>query len=190
MTVYNNMPPKKTIALIAFICCGCVIVVGSVDFIIALIAFIIVVILITMAFVYVAWKRKQLYYQPIINKDQQRRIQDWLQEQLDPTNLYVQIPQNDAELQSMQSLKREKDKSELCTEELFDNFIAHNCTIKPDEMHNRKHNGHKTFKNIIAHSTHDKQLLLNPANWNIINDCIYQNMNEKKNHKKIDKINK
>eukprot|EP01084_Bolivina_argentea_P145811 255479_1 len=73
----------------------------------------------------------------------------------------------------------------------FDNFIPSNCTIKPEEMHNRKHNGHKIFNNIVTqNSTHDEQLLLKPANWNIINDCIYQNMNEKKHHEKIDMLNK
>eukprot|EP01084_Bolivina_argentea_P093537 168225_1 len=92
---------------------------------------------------------------------------------------------------------RSLSKTALLTEEpvnkqkTFDNFIPPNCTIKPEEMHNRKHNGHKIFNNIVTYnSIHDEQLLLKPANWNIINDCIYQNMNEKKNHKKIDKINK
>eukprot|EP01084_Bolivina_argentea_P115731 205761_1 len=67
------------------------------------------------------------------------------------------------------------------TQKIFDNFIPPNCTIKPEEMHNRKHNGHKIFNTIVIHnSTHDEQLLLKSANWNIINDCIYQNMNEKK----------
>eukprot|EP01084_Bolivina_argentea_P034524 63909_1 len=82
-------------------------------------------------------------------------------------------------------------KEPLNKQKTFDNFIPPNCTIKPEEMHNRKHNGYKIFNNIVSHnSTHVEQLLLKPANWNIINDCIYQNMNDKKHHQKIYMLNK
>eukprot|EP01084_Bolivina_argentea_P233690 393527_1 len=53
-------------------------------------------------------------------------------------------------------------------------FIPANCSITTQQMLNRRNNGVKIFQEII--NEHEStQLLLNPANWNIIIDCIWQN---------------
>eukprot|EP01084_Bolivina_argentea_P005617 10577_1 len=54
-------------------------------------------------------------------------------------------------------------------------LIPYNCSITALEMENRRENGDQTFKEINDKSIHNKQLLLNCANWNIIIDTIYQN---------------
>eukprot|EP01083_Nonionella_stella_P157426 511104_1 len=53
-------------------------------------------------------------------------------------------------------------------------FIPPNCSLLPKEMTHRKQNGVNTFKEIMQHSKEDKQLLLNPANWCIIIEFIYE----------------
>eukprot|EP01083_Nonionella_stella_P190568 705735_1 len=53
-------------------------------------------------------------------------------------------------------------------------FIPLNCSISPEEMLHRKQWGVDHFKEITNHPTNSRQLLLNPSNWNIIIDSMYQ----------------
>eukprot|EP01083_Nonionella_stella_P243572 848581_1 len=58
-----------------------------------------------------------------------------------------------------------------------DDFIPLNCSIPPDEMIHRKHWGVFRFEEIANLVTNSKQrlfTLLNPSNWSIIIDCMYQ----------------
>eukprot|EP01083_Nonionella_stella_P126021 381228_1 len=53
-------------------------------------------------------------------------------------------------------------------------FIPLNCSISPEEMLDRKHWAVDHFKEIVNHPTNRRQLLLNPSNWSIIIDSMYQ----------------
>eukprot|EP01083_Nonionella_stella_P016803 46895_1 len=53
-------------------------------------------------------------------------------------------------------------------------FIPLNCSISPEEMLHRKHWAVEHFKEIVNHPTNRRQLLLNPSNWSIIIDSMYQ----------------